>query len=481
MNRSFSTVVLILAILIDSCAVIDLSELTTTTRPEKAGDILAANSEIRVSFSKEMDRIITEEVVSLSNFTSKAIVQVDKLWQSDTDLVLRPVGEALSPGTRYVLEIRGSVQTASGINYSLDEVIPFHYVHNEGFPELASYFPEEFTVVGISDALWFDFSSPIDQARFKDEFVITPQTELDYVWSNQGQRVTIQPKQQWEQFTRYSWTISEKTRAQDETPLLRAYSGSFLVQEDSIPPEVATIAGGEFVNGVFTADSVLNTLTSRSSIRFTFSEPIDSQSFEPAFSIVPSINGQVFVISTEAFVFYPFEDWNQETEYILVIEKEIEDLSGNSMTEEFRRVFAPFVLPIEVDRIVGDPDGANEVTITVFNTAAEHQLIPDIVEHDYRIRIELSGDYASLEARNRLVAAISFIGYLPPIGNPVLKNVMWNDDRTVILVYEDFSSASGPEPWNKQLYLFQIGSGSTTKNDNGQYLSEDANVIFSAQ
>lgn len=468
----------LLALTLASCDLIDLSVLTLETSLPGANSVLPLGSSIEITFSDAMDNQATEERAKIREFFSDASVPVDYFWESDKVLAVKPT-EDLKQGVRYVFEVSGQVRSKDGVDHKVSLLESFYYVHKNGPLQLIAYAPEGNATVDYLDELTLEFDRALDIDFFEDNFSVSPSTEINFAWSNGDRTVEITPKDRWKQFSRHTWTVPDTIKATDGTAILRQYSSSFVVQFDSDPPELLAIESGTYNAGIFNATADLNTVDYKSALRFAFTEGIDSDSFESAMNLSPSVDGTVLQADPATFIFVPGGGWDQETDYVLTLGTDLKDLAGVKLASELRFEFKPAITQLEIDSISWNFPASSSTN--TYNGPTENLLQPNTtLDNDITFTIRLSASYEKWQERNRFLSTIQFQAYLPPSSNPTLVNFNWDDNQTLSLVYHDIA-VGGLNPWDSQTYKLTIAGGPAGKTDAGQYLPEDVYVLFRAE
>ncbi|MDC7125405.1 MAG: Ig-like domain-containing protein [Spirochaetales bacterium] len=476
-SRCISTLILFLV----SCSFIDLRDLDIQISIPEEG-ILNKEEAITINFSLPVSDVTVKDRIMIQDFFSETYINTDSKWISDSKIEISPV-ENLLQGNRYLLSLSGSVTTSSGAQHTVNIMNTFYYVNKSEPVRLLSFSPDNAVTIGVFDSIQFGFTDSINTELFEKEFSLSPTIDISYQWLNDNKNVTILPKEQWDNLSTYSWSISSDAKSSSGQPFYSDYNGVFIVQKDSTPPTLLRIETGNYneSDGSFsTTGSNFALIEYHTALRFVFSEEITETTLESAFSIEPRNNGRLWKDTPQQWIYLPDEGWEQETEYLLKISNDVTDLAGNFITESYKTTFTPAIVPVSIDILTASSTTQGNVNITNFNSSTEIEFKTDLPENSMSLTLQLSSEqYDTYEEQNRFINSITFQGYLPPVTDPVLESYKWLSNNTLILYYSNFISSSTNLPWEHQLYKFSILSDSTNANNEGEYLAEEVSIVFS--
>jgi hypothetical protein len=306
-------------------------------------------------------------------------------------------------------------------------------------------------------------------------------------WNEDRSRVTIAPAARWSSGGIVAWNLTIACVSADGVAMGRAWTGTFLAQADAAPPSVVE-TGPAAVEGstVLPLPGGPSDIAHGDSLRIVFSEDIDCESLEDAFSLSPSLEGTLRRVSSGVFVFVPSEDWDMGREYVLEISTDLRDACGNPMRSAYRRVFTPAIPAQGVAEIAvgGDLDVAPTYLPAEMDDATPHVIdwlpssVVGIGDLDLSITIRFARGYDA-ELRPAVAEAVELAGHFPEVTNPRVTQVDWLDGRTLVVSFTGFSYSEPPPSLERLYYLLTISSGiSRTVNQEGSYLKEDVMLLL---
>ena len=396
-------------------------------------------------------------------------LEIDAFWIEDNIIEIVFIEEP-EPGRRYCISLDGSVKTSKGIEHSVNFSQSFFYVNKDTPMLLTNFTPKNAQIIGTLNPLVLSFSLPPVQNEFPEEFSISPSKELSCEWTDDGKEVSISAEDGWTNYTSYTWSYKN-------------YTGVFLVQKDTSPPELLRIEVGNYdkEDASFTLSSTdLELVEYLSSLRFVFSEELSKSTLETALSIEPEQEGRLWQESIDTWLYLPSTGWDQETQYTIEISTDLSDVAGNPLEEKYNSSFKPAILPIEVGSITVVSTSGGSVNIDNLNSNIPVEISVDEPDSSCNINISLSsGEYQNFEERKRFVNSIVLEGYLPPVISPGLINYQWASNNSITLNYSDFIRSLANSPWSRQTYKFTIPATNKGINDAGSYVQEEVSIVFS--
>jgi len=465
-------------LLLTGCSLIDLRKLKITTNPAGANEILGEDEAIAVNFNREnVERKTAEQAVAVAEGIGRTgdIVETDFNWDGSV-LTVVPV-KKLSPGVRYKLTVKGLIGFKDGRSYTADIGIPFYYVSDSERPYLVSFSPEDNSVCGVEVSISLTFSSGINEKSFKDNFSVSPSSEYSLNWN--GNTVVISPNDKWENLTRYTWSVGEDVAGTEGIPIAEPYSHSMLVGDDSSPPGISAFYATDFTGNVLTPGQAdLNYLAYRDVIYMVFTEAVKDESLSSSFQISPAFDGSLIEYSSNEYIFSPYKGWDFKTEYILTIGTDLEDLSGNKMTEPVKVIFKPDILINPVNIVQIDGNGDNTFSLNTFTSSVPVSADVDAFGQ-YSFTINFDTTYG-VENRASVENAVACTAYFPANSEPVRNSVVWNaSGNRVTLGYTGFVASVPPHEEN--IYKLIIRGGEETKNASGGYIPDDVYIYIKAE
>jgi hypothetical protein len=459
----------LLVMIMCGCSLISFDRLTVRIWPRHRDAVLPIGASPWVEFPTGPDRPSTQRLLTLS--APEGPVTGDFRW-SGRRMYFDPA-PALRPGVRYVLVFRGRVTLENGDAFDADEEVPFYVGHLGPGPSLLGADPPDGTIAGIDRPLVLCFSSRIDSNSFAREFDLQPSCETMVTWDPAGLVVTVTPKDAWQNLATYFWKIGTNLCAPDGTPTGLECSGRFRVQEDDVPPSVASVQPA--VHDNFDPISLpLSGIKADDAILITFSEDIRAESLSSAFTLAPTTRGTILRIGPGVFVFSPESRLLMDRRYTLRIAQTVEDLAGNHLASPYEVSFVPDI-PIQSIASITAVYPTGDDVWTVFNMLEAKEITVD-VEGTLRLVLRFAQAFAT-ESRAKLVSALLMAGYFPSsVQDPSLVSASWADGLTLSLVYAGLQKS---DPGVGKYYKLTVTGGpAASDNGSGSFLKDDVWLYF---
>lgn len=310
--------------------------------PTDGEDNVPVNTNISVGFSEAMDQASVQDALTVSQNGSAV---AGALTFSGNNATFNP-NNNLNFGTSITATISTDAQDLAGNNLQNDFVWSFTTEQESVPPKVNNTNPSDGTIdVPVSSNITATFSEEMDPATINETtFVITQGgvgVEGDVNYSNN--KATFNPTNDLVFDSEYTATIT--TGAQDlvGNAMESNFTWRFTTEQETIPPEVESVepeagATGVPVNTVITAD---------------FSEEMDQSTINTTnFNVSQGgilVSGSVSYSGTTA-TFTPTSNLLFGIQYDIIITSDVQDLVGNSMTNDFRWSFTTEDIDEDIDR-----------------------------------------------------------------------------------------------------------------------------------
>ncbi len=465
-------------------SIVDLSTLEVTTTPSGSDVIIPATQrELRVRFSRTVNTLEAEELVSL--ISPDGHVAYDHRW-NEMCLILAPV-EPWEAGTRYVLSCRGTVTASKNRSYILDTECSFYVDTAAEPPVLLSFLPEQDAVVSASEPVVLHFSAPINLDDPGRHIVMSPEHPVVFTTRDDERTLVITPATSWKGLTRYHWLVHNTLYSSTGVRLYRQYSGTFRTMTDTTAPEKPDV----FVCLIESPEGPhlpLETLTNGYGLVFSFNEAVPPESFIPKLTIMPDSHPVVRQLTRTDFLGYPESGkWTAGQKYTITIKKGLEDFCGNRTEESFVYTVIPDIPALTLLR--GEPDSPVPEGPAFFTgeemTSGTHihpVAIETLTTCPLVITLTISEPLSPGEAQ-RLISSISFEPLFPHYIAPPQPGVVLFDPsadaRILRLSYSGLQVPSRGIEEERVLYTFSIQGGKNGfSTDSGSFFPETLSVIL---
>lgn len=471
-------VLLILLPLTAACSLVDFSaETGVSSNPSSENQILGGNESIHVSFSFEPERNSAESLFRVSDYRGE--VDGDFCWEGKT-LYFEP-GEKLVRGRRYTLSLCGNVEKKERGSVRVELLVPFFYIAgNAGVPYITGATPPAGSVIGRKDSLTVTFSKPIETGSFRKGFSISPDKEHTIIWKDGNTRVVITPKEKWDNLTAHSFSFSTDICGTDAIPLEEEYRFTVYVDSSHVNPFV--VSAETALRNISLAfpplSSDLNSIKYNDALRIVFSQDMNTEKTNNAFSIDPYTAGRKIWIDKTTLVFMPEKFWKWEDTYNISISASAESENGIRLAGEYLQEFSPDINALvlaSLDGKTGDGFPVNSFSESSFIEIETDPVAP----HTYTFTLTFSEMFASETEKSRAQDSLNISCIFPPDGiSPFPVMYSWLSDFALTVKYSGFTPFDAGSNIH-YYYLLKIkGKDSGIFTDSGSYLSGDIKQLL---
>jgi len=468
--------VTLLAFVSSCAALVTFRELSLTTNPSEANQVISQNEDIWVEFSLPVNQRQAEQNLSLSS--PSAAVELDYAWQGER-VTLKPI-DSLDRGVRYELAYDGTISSPEGGEYDAALILPFFVVTSDAPARIASFSPESGAVVPVDQPLTLTFDGEMDQRSAEAKFSLSPGTEVAWEWSDDGTSATVLPQPAWTANERYSWELPATVKDAAGVPLQAASEGTFVTQDGTAPPEVLSRSAATFTGSDLLAQASLGY---RDALLIEFSQEMDFPTVESAWSISPSVTGRFIRVDARTIAFVSEDVWDLAKTYTLTVDATAASTAGVPMVDAYRELLNPDIPPQSVTGIALPVD-PSPVEPSGYNGEQEYELdLTDTgTEFENEVVISFSEPYAPAY-RPAVQDEISVRPLFPSgasLPTPDVKAVAWPSDTQVRITYVGYAKPEATQDANETWYyeLRIRGGAEGTINQNGSYLPRDVWLLL---
>ncbi len=221
----------------------------------------------------------------------------------------------------------------------------------------------EYSPTGVNVSVGTDikvtFNEQMNTSSYENGIVLIPEVKGTYHWDRNT--LSFTPKGELRYSTEYHVTVGLGLKDRAGNAMENLFLFSFTTEPDTYPPHV--ISHSPF--GV-EVDIWID-------VTVTFSEDMDGQSVESAFSISPHVEGSFSWNGTT--LFFSHNEFASNTVYTVTIGSNAKDDDGNSLSEPYQFSFTSKIDPYSPFVVEVDPKGKavpvdSDITIS-FNEAME--------------------------------------------------------------------------------------------------------------
>ncbi|MBO7431153.1 MAG: Ig-like domain-containing protein [Spirochaetia bacterium] len=436
MKKYFSVLIIILCL---SCGVVDFSPSDSIkVNPSKYNQVVGENEDIYVKFGFSPDHVSAQSAFEIQRMGGR--VSGTFKWNDNT-MIFTP-DKGFEAAQRYLLKYAGEVADTSGKGHKYNIYTPFFYQTKQSAkPAVTKISPADGSAVHAWDRITFSFSVPMAMTSLIRGFSISPEIEYTEEWNEEHTQMVLTPKEQWKEHQIYSFSFSEEVSSADGIPLSEPksfflYSGSGAELPKVLSVDTALNDSISYPLLLTGLDGIKN----NDAIRVSFSEAMDKDDTEGAFSINPDIEGHICWIDDYTLVFVPDAEWQGETLYSVKIDTSAKSRKGLLLPNWFETSFTPDVIPLKLLNIEGkDADGfplslfdsSQEVDIDVGDT-----LLP---ENTYTFGFVFNHQFTTASEKEQIYSGIKLKGVFPPaLVAPKAMSIFWSGDSRIQVTYTGF-------------------------------------------
>lgn len=469
-----------LLIFVSSCAGFDALEIVSHS-PASGEYGVAADATVRIEFSADVKKETVEQNFSLASGSTP--ISGTFRWEGGRIFFFTP-NHTFENGSRCVMQIPKSVEDTRGNSMEKDFICEFYVGTDLTSPKVISSNPPyaEGGNIGIpADIQQIDiiFSEPMDTIAASSAFTISPDVAGYIFWNDDSTRLFYRLTGKLEHGKQYRVSVSTSAKDTSGNPLEKTYTLVFIAGEDFIHPEVrGAYETGSTPPPYFETENINRHISRFSSISVEFSESMNTQSAESAFSLTPSTAGRfIWSGGNAVLTFVPEQPLEMDTVYTLRVSTTAKDAAGLSLQNEYSALFrtdASDSLPFSISYIEGSYDASVQRETLYDGTALPWPIYIHMGPidgtnpnpNDYIMNFY----FANAEGP----VAIDFYSFIESIlvelldgeGSPCITDIEMSDDGTsAILTFDGLINIRNPETPETALYRLTIAGGSAGLKD----------------
>jgi hypothetical protein len=472
-------VFLIIAIIFSSCdagggggyiaGFMDLRSIGMSVIPEKSDDILSGEySPVILSFDTEMRKEETENILQINS--DDGTVTGDRFWKGN-QLYFVP-SPPWNAGTRYVLNLSGTVYSADGRELRLDRYISFFAINKSEAPVLEWFSPADGESVETGGlGMEFRFSRPMERLSVESAFTIEGVGEKKFEWSNDDRVLKVTSEKTLLPWTAYHWSLNDSAKSHDGVPLAKKFSAQFSTDSDKIVPQVLRVFPAIFSDGRWlpTGGNIEEGPGPGQGIVVEFNKPMGEDVLR-SLRFEPDLAGRTEALSDKSIVFIPSRDPEPETAYTLIVSADTRDSGGLKLGEDYRVTFIPDIPFLKILSF-----NAGDAAIDFNNNSAVKIPLASGNQGVLSFTIHFSLPFGA-EAKNNTALLISLSPFFPgTLDSPALRSVNWLSDDLLRMEWERVKAGSDYEA---HLYRLLIPGGKGGINNGGGMYFKENQVLY---
>jgi hypothetical protein len=394
----------------------------------------------------------------------------DRLWK-DNQLYFMP-SPPWTAGTRYVINLSGTVRSADGRELRLERYISFYAINRSDPPLLEQFSPADGASVGTGGlAMEFRFSCPMDRLSVESTFTIDGVSDKTFQWSDDDRLLAVTSHKALLPWVSYHWTIKGGAKSRDGVPLATAVSGQFTTDLDKVLPQVSGVfpvlaSGGSWLP---TGGSIGTDLGPGQGIAVQFNKAMGDNVLR-SLRFEPALAGRTEMLGDSGIVFIPNRDPDPETAYTIIVSADTKDAGGLKLGADYRVTFVPDIPYLHIISFSTDSsfDFVNGSRLQIALNGADPGLL--------RFTVRFSQPFVSAEAKQDAALKITLNPFFPGTLDPIaLRSASWPFDDRMHMEWERLRAGSADEP---HLYRLVIPGGRGGVNSGGGTYFEEDQVLY---
>jgi len=471
--------VLFITLMTAGCSLVNLdpSEDYRTT-PREEYEILDQGCPVEIRFVQDVDHYTVEQCVSIGDQDGK--MKIKRLWEDDRTLKLIPLKEPL-PGWEYRLDFNGFYSTSTGKSMESKLSLPFYWIRSDFSPlEVLSSRPSEGGIISENGIIEISFSSDVDEASLSRGLSISPDLEVDRTWT--GKTLTLTPSEHWENLTTYTIKISNEVKDTEGNRLFPEWESSFYVETGSSIPYVLSLGScrGDISSDFPVLSADLGTLAPDQALRVRFSESMDRSTTESAFSLTPSLAGDLFWSEDplrqgiDDLVFLPRDGFLMSQSYRLVISSSAKGKTGIAMSTGFVK---DFTADIEEQSLLSlECLSYGGFILSSFSADTAYDLPSGPVSpFNLSFRLTFSRPFTSDQEKQMVQDRLNIYEIFSSGGSPRAGLYSWASDYSMTVLFSGFTADTDSDYY----YILELPGGEGgIINSEGSFFPSDIRQLF---
>lgn len=331
-----------------SCAVMILLSCDTNyetlkvtyCRPGGNETGILPDSTVEIGFSASVNRTDVEDNFSLRN--GDGTVSGSFTWPSDSSFIYTPT-VPMSKNGRYAIGLTRSIRDSDGNTMDSDFISEFYVGSDFTTPFITSSIPESspgaLTSVPVNQSIVLNFTKSMNRESVEKNFSISPNVSGYFVWSEctaglSHSRLEYVLLAEMEYGKLYTFTVSQSAEDSAGNRMNRDYRVNFITGNDFTPPSIEKIYDFSDPSSEWDPAQLNNGISKNVTIGMEFTEAMDRQSVERAFSIIPQVQGN-FIWNGDSVEFKPSRNLNPETRYQISVDTSAKNINGLKLSSKY--------------------------------------------------------------------------------------------------------------------------------------------------
>jgi hypothetical protein len=342
--------------------------------PENNARGVANDAFFEMEFSAPVNKRDIED--NFSMLGSSGSVDGRFVWISEKVFRFTPA-EAFSKNGRYAAEVPRSVRDSEGNTMGSDFISDFYVGDDFVIPVVEwstpPFSPGAVEGIAVNENPVIAFSKSMDRESVENNFRLSPDAAGYYLWSEsapglENSLLTYVLVKPMDYGKLYTLTVAGAAEDYAGNPLGAEYKVHFITGDDTTPPQVSGIYDAVQLPIVYWIRGSVNSGIDRGiKIAADFSEAMERQSVENAFSITPAVSGVFSWSSDSNFTFTPSAPLAPERIYQVRIDTGAKDINGLKLAEPYTVEFktdSDSSLFVSCSGIEGSGDNINYNTLS---------------------------------------------------------------------------------------------------------------------
>lgn len=316
-----------------SCSFMTSPRVLNVT-PEAESNLQTTNLIIELEFSKEMEKISTEQAFSL--FLSQdrgSKLKGSFSWPDDLTLRFVVLGSEIDYPAQYVIQLLNSAldRDANALQESFYST--FSLLSNLGRPSVTQTLPRDGeTNCSVYSNILITFNLPMSDHETREAFSINPNVAGNI--SITSNLLTFSPQNPLENGTYYTVSLLQSARDLNGVRIFEDFEFTFIPGQNFMAPQVLSLRTNLLTSALTNHQEGIEKTSTN--LFLTFNLPMYPLSVENALKFNPALNFYLTWPNPTNAEIHLLESMLPATNYTLTLEKSAQSSFGKAMKEDYR-------------------------------------------------------------------------------------------------------------------------------------------------
>jgi hypothetical protein len=405
---------------------------------------VSTGESVVIGFNNDVKKSDIEKQFALSG--DSGTVEGTVTWNSGKKFTYTP-RYGLDVGSRYIIEIPRTVEDRHGNKMEMDFLSEFYVGDDLQKPSVVSsvpvYTPGGTADVPVDQNIVINFSEAMNHIKTESAFSISPGVSGHLTWNAESTQMIYMFSTDLALGVQYTVTVSTNAEDVSGNTLGSTYRVIFITGSDFISPTITGVnISGAPVPPYWDPDTTTIDISKFADIAVYFSEAMNINTTESAFSITPSISGTLtWNAGRDVMTFSPESPMGTEILYTLRIATTAKDAKGLTLQDEYIVRFKTSANDSKYIQ-VGEVEGSNDdaVYALLFTTTPPWPVSIEMGpagEDDYYFQIAFVNENGPVVMDTFSIYDNITIEGFDPSFTPSISDITWLSGNTILRVALD--------------------------------------------